>query len=91
VRRWAAVAEAASRQVVIGTEWGAGLKVAAKLHLGAALRNADPVVEFTEMMIHELLLREPLKLEDGWLAVPTGHGLGMELDENKIEMFRLSP
>jgi L-alanine-DL-glutamate epimerase-like enolase superfamily enzyme len=89
VRRWAAVAEAASRQVVIGTEWGAGLKVAAKLHLGAALRNADPVVEFTELMIHELLLKEPLALEDGWLAVPTGPGLGLELDEDKIEMFRL--
>jgi L-alanine-DL-glutamate epimerase-like enolase superfamily enzyme len=41
------------------------------------------------MMIHELLLKEPLKLEEGWLAVPTGPGLGLELDENKIEMFRL--
>ncbi len=58
VRRWAAAAEAASRQVVIGTEWGAGLKVAAKLHLGAALRNADSVVEFSELMIHELLLKK---------------------------------
>ena len=55
----------------------------------AALRNADPVVEFTELMIHELLLNEPLALEDGWLAVPTGPGLGLELDEDKIEMFRL--
>ena len=88
VREWATAAKAAARAVVIGTEWGAGLKVAAKLHLGAALKNADPVVEFTEIMIHELLLKEPLKLEDGYLRVPTGPGLGLELDEEKIERFR---
>ena len=88
VREWAAVARAADRSVVIGTEWGAGKKVAAKLHLGAALSNANPVVEFTEIMIHELLLKEPLELQDGYLKVPTGPGLGLELDETKIEMYR---
>ncbi|MBT3601551.1 MAG: hypothetical protein HN521_00660 [Candidatus Latescibacteria bacterium] len=85
---WAAVAEAADLPIVIGTEWGAGLKVAAKLHLGAAIKNADPVVEFTEMMIHELLLKEPIKLHEGYIDVPTGPGLGMELDDEKIEAFR---
>jgi muconate cycloisomerase len=88
VRAWAAAAEAFHKPVVIGTEWGAGLKVAAKLHLGAAVRNADPVVEFTEIMIHELLLKEPLVLSEGYLQVPAGPGLGLELDEAKIEEFR---
>jgi L-alanine-DL-glutamate epimerase-like enolase superfamily enzyme len=88
VRAWAAAAEAFNRFVVIGTEWGAGLKVAAKLHLGAAVRNADPVVEFTEIMIHELLLKEPLVLAEGYLRVPAGPGLGLELDEAKVESFR---
>jgi muconate cycloisomerase len=87
VAQWAMVAEAADKPIVIGTEWGAGLKVAAKLHLGAALPNADPVVELTEIMIHELLLKEPLKLEDGYLRVPLGPGLGLELDEAKIRAF----
>jgi L-alanine-DL-glutamate epimerase-like enolase superfamily enzyme len=89
VELWAAVAEAADLPIVIGTEWGAGLKVAAKLHLGAAIKNADPVVEFTEMMIHELLLKEPLKLHDGYLDVPTAPGLGMALDDEKIEAIRI--
>ena len=88
VREWATVAKAADTSIVIGTEWGAGAKVAAKLHCGAAIANADPVVEFTEIMIHELLLAQPLELEDGYLAVPTGPGLGLELDEAKIEEFR---
>lgn len=88
VEQWAVVAEAADLPIVIGTEWGAGLKVAAKLHLGAAIKNADPVVEFTEMMIHELLLKEPLKLRAGYLNVPTEPGLGMALDDDKVEEFR---
>jgi L-alanine-DL-glutamate epimerase-like enolase superfamily enzyme len=88
VREWAAAAKAADRSVVIGTEWGVGLKVAAKLHLGSALSNAHPVVEFTEIMIHELLLKEPLQLQGGYLDVPTGPGLGLELDETKIESYR---
>ena len=90
VVEWAAAAKAAHREIVIGTEWGVGLKVAAKLHLGAAISNAMPVVEFTENMIHELLLKEPLALVDGYLAVPSAPGLGLELDEDKIEAFRLA-
>jgi muconate cycloisomerase len=88
VRDWATVARAADTDVVIGTEWGVGTKVAAKLHLGAALANADPVVEFTEIMIHDLLLAEPLVLEDGYIRVPTVPGLGLELDDEKVERFR---
>jgi muconate cycloisomerase len=89
VVEWAAAAKAAHRQIVIGTEWGAGLKVAAKLHLGAAVANASPIVEFTEIMIHELLLREPLELVDGYLSVPSAPGLGLELDDDKVEAFRI--
>ena len=89
VEQWAAVAESADLPIVTGTEWGAGLKVAAKLHLGVAIKNADPVVEFTEMMIHELLLKEPPKLHDGYLNVPTAPGLGLELDDEKVEAFRV--
>ena len=88
VQTWAAAAEAFAKPIVIGTEWGAGLKVAAKLHLGSAVKNADPVVEFTEIMIHELLLTEDLSLEDGYLGVPTAPGLGLELDDAKIERYR---
>lgn len=88
VEQWAIVAEAVGLPIVIGTEWGVGLKVAAKLHLGAAIRNADPVVEFTEMMIHELLLKDDLHLKDGYLDIPAEPGLGIVLDDEKIEAFR---
>ena len=88
VREWATVARAAGSGIVIGTEWGSASIVAAKLHLGSALSNADPVVEFTELMIHEMLHAEPMVLVDGYLRVPTGPGLGFELDDEKVARFR---
>ena len=88
VRRWATVAEAAEVPVVIGTEWGSCGIVAAKLHLGSAVINANPVVEFTEIMIHDLLMKEPLELTDGYLDVPTKPGLGFEPDDEKLERYR---
>ena len=87
VKKWAAVAESAGKPIVIGTEYGLGIMVAAKTHLGGAIKNADPVVEYTEIMLHDLLLKEPLKLDDGYIKVPTKHGIGVELDEEKIEKY----
>jgi L-alanine-DL-glutamate epimerase-like enolase superfamily enzyme len=87
VMKWAAVAEAARKPIVIGTEYGLGNIVAAKVHLGCAIENADPVVEFTEMALHDLLLKTPLELKDGYIDVPTGPGLGVEFDEDKIAEY----
>jgi muconate cycloisomerase len=87
VKKWAAVAEAASKSIVIGTEYGLAPIVASKVHLGCAIKNADPVVEFTEIMLHDLLLKTPLELKDGTIDVPTGPGIGWELDEAKIEAY----
>jgi len=83
-KKIAAIAEAADLQCVIGTEWGLGIKIASKLHLGASTRNIRDAVEFTEIMIHDSLLAKPLELQDGYLTVPKEPGLGVELDEEKV-------
>jgi len=87
VKKWATVTEAAGKEVVIGTEYGLGLRVAAKVILGASLKNAQPIVEFTEIMLHDLLLKEPLELKDGWIDVPTKPGIGWELDDEKVAEY----
>ena len=67
-----------------------GVKVAAKLHLAAATRSLRDGVEFTELMLHDLLLAGPQAsdlappLSDGYLNVPLGPGLGVTVDEEKM-------
>jgi muconate cycloisomerase len=87
VKKWAAVAESARKSIVIGTEYGLGSIVAAKVILGCSIKNADPVVEFTEIMLHDILLKKPLELKDGYIDVPTGPGIGWEFDDQKIEKY----
>lgn len=53
-----------------------------------AIRKADPVVEFREMMIHELFLKDELQLKDGYLDKSTAPGLGMALNDEKVEALR---
>ena len=87
-----AIAEADGLQCVIGTGWGLGLKVAAKLHLAASsiVREA---AEFSEVFLHGMLLTSPYEesfappLKDGYLNVPTEPGLGIKLDEDKINKY----
>jgi L-alanine-DL-glutamate epimerase-like enolase superfamily enzyme len=87
VRKWAAVAESARKNIVIGTEYGLGSIVASKVHLGCAIKNADPIVEFTEIMLHDLLIKKPLELKDGFIDVPTGPGIGWAFDDEKIKKY----
>jgi muconate cycloisomerase len=87
-----AVAEAAGLQCVIGTGWGLGIKVAAKLQLAASslVREA---VEFSEVFMHDMLLASPNgslfapPLKDGYLSIPKKPGFGVELDEDKVRRF----
>ena len=95
-KKIAAVAEGAGLGCVLGTAYGLGPKVAAKLHLAASTILVTDAVEFTELGLHENLLYGPhdgllaLPLdEDGCLSVPDGPGLGVELDEEKVAEFRL--
>lgn len=94
-RRIAAIAEAAGLRCVLGTSFGLGPEIAAKLHLAAATMSVVDAVEFTELSLHPNLLAAPqdgllaLPLEGGCLAVPTGPGLGVVLDDDAIEACRL--
>ena len=41
--------------------------------------------------ISRALCRSPLKLVDGMLAVPQGPGLGVEIDLETVNRYRVSP
>ncbi len=74
--------------------WGSPVMIAASLHLASILPpcppahdprpyEQEPVMEFdrTPSAIRETLTETPFDQKDGFLAVPTGAGLGVEIHE----------
>ena len=91
--KMAALAENEGLRCVLGTAFGIGPKIAAKLHLASAVGMTDPV-EFTELGLHgpmvegewDKKLSLPLD-EDGCMPVPTGHGFGITTDPEQVKPF----
>lgn len=94
-KKIAAIAEAAGLRCVLGTAFGLGPEIAAKLHLAASTMLVVDAVEFTELGLHGSLLQPPqrellaLPLKDGCLPVPEGPGLGVTLDEHEVAGLQL--
>jgi len=92
-KKIAAIAEAAGLDCVIGTAFGLGLTIAAKLHLAASTTIVHGAVEFTEIRLHDNLLASPydkllaLPLEDGCFPVPQGPGFGVAFDEARAKPY----
>jgi L-Ala-D/L-Glu epimerase len=95
-KKIAALAEAAGLRCVVGTAFGTGLEIAAKLHLAASTASIVDAVEFTEISLHDALLAGPhaaelaLPLLDHGLSVPSGPGLGVALDGAKLQAHALA-
>jgi len=84
------MAEMANR-LVIPHSWSSDLLTAASLHLNAFQRRAV-FVEFNTSQgpLSRELVREPLRMVDGCLAVPCGPGLGVEVNEETIARYRVA-
>ena len=68
---------------------GTGLTAAYSLHFGGVLEQARwPAVNCHQLYTHSLL-SEPIRLEDGFVRVPDGPGIGYSLDRAAIERFRV--
>ena len=84
-RKVAALAAAANLPVVPHAfYYGPGL--AASLHLAATLGGTMPI-EFPTGEHEVPLLATPITPRDGWLDVPDGPGLGVELNEEVVRRF----
>ena len=84
------IAEAFGLPCVVGTELESCVAVGAKLQLAASLGKLPFACEFTELAFQTMAVMESLKLEDGCLKVPSGHGLGLTPDMQLIEKNRVS-
>ena len=77
--------------------WGSSVGQAASLHLICALPLANPSLHADEPVFEydcsahpfrERLVNRPLRQRDGWLELPDGPGLGIEVDRSALEHFR---
>jgi len=83
--------------------WGSPIMIAATLHVAATIPpcppartpepfQQEPVMEFdrTPSAIRETLSPQPFDQVDGFITVPTGPGLGVEIDEAVLHQLCVS-
>jgi L-rhamnonate dehydratase len=81
-------------RLVVPHGWKTGITAAAQRHFQAATENT-PVVEMLSPELYgsplraELVRPEP-KISGGRIALPTEHGLGVELVEEAVERYRVA-
>jgi muconate cycloisomerase len=84
----AAVAEAAGMGLYGGCLLESSVGAAAHLHAFAGLRTLDWGCEhFGPQILVEDLVTEPLRFEDFHIHLPTGPGIGVSLDHDKLRHF----
>ncbi len=85
----AAIAEAAGIGLYGGTMLEGGISTVASAQLFSTFPRLEWGTElFGPLLLTEEILEEPLDYSEFSLAVPTGPGLGIALDENQINRFR---
>lgn len=68
---------------------GNGLMTTWAAHLGAVLTHATwPTITCVNLFSHQLLTK-PIEVLGGYQQVPDGPGLGVEVDEEAVERFRV--
>ena len=74
--------------LLVSHGWNTAVGVAADLHLAAALPIARWIEYLTPSPYIEEILLNPFQLdEEGFLAIPTTPGLGIELDYDRLKQF----
>jgi L-alanine-DL-glutamate epimerase-like enolase superfamily enzyme len=87
VKKVATVAEAYGVPCLMHCSHDLGLKTAAITHVAASTPNFSGPNDTCYHGLTDDVLAEPLKFENGRIRVPLGPGLGVEVDEAKIERY----
>ncbi len=91
VARQIALLERTSTVEIVPHCFSTGVLVAASLHFVATLdRPTWSEYSVADSLLVNGILRQPFALHDGRLAVPTGPGLGIELDQDSLDRVRLA-
>jgi D-galactarolactone cycloisomerase len=80
--------------------WGTGIAIAAALQYLAVLppspprhESLQPMLEFdrTDNPYRQAILKRPLEHADGWVTIPDGPGLGIEVDRDVLAEYAIDP
>ncbi len=86
------ISEAAAHgvQCVVTSMLEAGVGIAGALHLAAASPEVtlECGLATLPLLVDDLLLNE-LPIQDGWMPIPIGAGLGVRLDRGALEKYKL--
>jgi L-alanine-DL-glutamate epimerase-like enolase superfamily enzyme len=88
VKKIAAVAEAYGVPCLMHCSHDLGLKTAAITHIAASTPNFSGPSDTCYHGLQDDILTEPLRFKGGKLAVPMGPGLGVQVDEAKVQRYR---
>ncbi len=87
-KKYVALAEAHNKPMLIGTQAETTLGTVAGIHFAAAHKQFSLSNELSYFQsIKGNLLTTELVIENGYLSVPNGPGLGVQLDEDKVKHF----
>lgn len=80
-------------RVIVPHCWKSGIGIAASAHLAAACHHC-PYIEFLPVELAESPLRRELLVEDlavsgGVISLPDSPGLGIELNRDALEKYRV--
>src|SRR5690606_19201773 len=82
------VLETFQRTASVHSSGELGIQLASMIHLGATLPNLVFAADaHYHHVVDDIIVGGKLKYRDGMLDVPTGPGLGVEVDRNKLEQY----
>jgi L-alanine-DL-glutamate epimerase-like enolase superfamily enzyme len=91
VRKVAALCEAAGIPCVFHCAHDLGIKTAAMLHVVASTPCFSLANDCTYYGLEDDIITPRHRIESGYMPVPDGPGLGVGVDERKLERYRVRP
>jgi glucarate dehydratase len=84
----AAICETFQLPIAVHSSGELGIQLATMLHLGAVLPNLNYAADaHYHHLRDDIIVGGKMPYVDGTIAVPTGPGLGVELDRDKVQKF----
>ena len=85
-----ALAELFGIQTLVGSTVELSIGTAARAHVAAAMPNLDlPIYPSGPLVYYEQVVKRKVRYEDGCVVVPDGPGLGVEIDEERLNAQRV--